>query len=166
MARLLRIQRAIRWMAKTLTANRDALPFPSGITDTINPVIDIFGSQRAGEMQFATVIDTVGSIEVFHTLVEPDTVRQYVSMEWSHNDAATLTLRPGRIIQTDTGFPFIAFETEKDFGPLVFQAARNITVGPNQRLAVRAEAMGVAASMTLSVLWIETPLGEYVRSIE
>ncbi len=166
MARLLRISRAIRWMALTLTANRDFLPFPSGITDTINPVIDIFGSQRAGEMQFATVIDTVGSIEVFHTLVDQGAVRQYLSMEWSHNDGAAHSLRPGRIIQTDTGFPFAGFETEKNFGPLDFQAARDITVGPNQRLAVQADAMGAAARMTLTVLWIETPLGEYLRSVE
>ncbi len=166
MARLLRISRAIRWMAKTLTANRDFLPFPAGITDTINPVIDIFGSQRAGEMQFLTILDTLGSIEVFHTQVPEDRVRQYVSMEFSHNDAATRSLRPGRIIVTDLGFPFIAFESEVAIGPLDFQAARNITVGPLQRLAVRADVMGAAARMTLTVLWIETPLGEYVRSVE
>ncbi len=166
MARLLRIQRAIRWMAKTLTANRDALPFPTGLTDQINPVIDIFGSQRAGEMQFATVIGVGGALEVFHTLVEQDTVRQYVSMEWSHNDGALRSLRPGRIIVTATGFPFAGFETEKSFGALDFQGARDITVGPDQRLAVRADVMVAPARMTLTVLWIETPLGEYVRSIE
>ncbi len=166
MARLLRIQRAIRWMATTLTANRDALPFPTGITDQINPVIDVFGSQRAGEMQFLTIVDTLGSIEVFHTQVDQGRVRQYVSMEWSHNDAATRSLRPGRIIPTDTGFPFAGFESEEAIGPLDFQGARDITVGPGQRIAVQANAMGVAASMTLTVLWIETPLGEYLRSVE
>jgi len=166
MARLLRIQRAIRWMATTLTANRDALPFPAGITDQINPTISIFGSQRAAEMQLATVLGDLGGLEVFHTLVEQDTIRQYQSMEWSHNDAAAHSLRPGRIIATATGFPFAGFETEKNFGPLDFQGARDITVGPGQRLAVTADVMGAAARMTLTVLWIETPLGEYLRSIE
>lgn len=166
MARLLRIQRAIRWMAKTLTANRDALPFPKGMTDQVNPVIDIFGSQRAGEMQFAIIAGGLGDIEIFHTQVPDDAVRQYVSMQWVHNDGATRSIRPGRIVLTATGFPFIAFESEKAFGPLDFQAARNITVGPLQRLAITADAMGAAARMTLTVLWLETPLGEYVRSIE
>ncbi len=166
MARLLRIQRAIRWMATTLTANRDALPFPLGITDTINPTIDVFGSQRADEMQFATVVDTVGSIEVFHTIVPDDTVRQYQSMEWSHNDAAARTLRPGRIIRSAAGFPFAGFDTEATVGPLEFHAARNITVGAGDRLAVTADAMGAAARMTLTVVFIDAPLGEYLRSIE
>ncbi len=166
MARLLRIQRAIRWMATTLTANRDALPFPTGITDQINPVIDVFGSQRADEMQLATVIDTLGSIEVFHTIVPADTVRQYQSMEWSHNDGAAHSLRPGRIIRSAAGFLFGGFETEQNFGPLDFHAARNITVGAGDRLAVRADAMGAAARMTLTVVFIDAPLGEYLRSIE
>ncbi len=168
MARLLRFERAIRWMARVLTANRDALPFPAGITDQVNPVIDIFGSQRMGEVQHATVNGGVGNLEVFHTEVPDDFIRFYLSMEFSSDDAgigAPRRLRPGRIVRTAAGFPFAGMETEVIGTAGNFFAVRNFTVGPLQRAAVTADAMGAGAQMTITVLWIETPLGEYLRSV-
>lgn len=169
MARLLRIERAIRWMAKVLTANRDALPFPKGITDQINPVIDVFGSQRMGEVQVETVLGVLGAVEVFHDAVPDDTVRFYLSMEFSSDDAgigAPRRVRPGRIFATDGGFPFAAMEDEVLATAGQFFAVRNFSIGPRGRAACRADGMGVAARMTITVVWIETPLGEYVRSVK
>ncbi len=166
MARLLRIERAIRWMAKVLTANRDALPFPTGITDQINPTIDLFGSQRMGEVQHATVLGGVGNVEAFHTEVPDDFVRFYLSLEFSHDDPISRRLRPGRIVRTAAGFPFAGMETEILAPTDDFFAVRNFTVGPLQRASVTANGMAAGAQMTITVLWIETPLGEYVRSIE
>jgi len=169
MARLLRIERAIRWMARTLTANRDPLPFPKGMTDQVNPTIDVFGSQRAGEAQVETVLGGLGAVEVFHDQVAQDSIRQYLSMEFSSDDAgvgAPRRLRPGRIFVTDAGFPFAGMETEIIGTAGELFAVRNFTVGPLQRAAVAADGMGVAARMTITVVWIETPLGEYVRSVQ
>lgn len=166
MARLLRIERAIRWIARALTANRDALPFPAGVTDTLNPVIDVFGSQRMSEVQVETVLGPVGGLEVFHPGPAEDFVRQYLSMEFSSDDATARRVRPGRIIPTSAGFPFAGMEDEVLATAGEFFAVRNFTVGPNQRAAARANAMGGAARMTITVVWIEVPLGEYLRSIQ
>ncbi len=166
MARLLRIQRAIRWMAKTLTANRDALPFPAGITDQINPVIDVFGSQRIGEVQFEIVLGGVGNLEVTHGPIEAETVRQYLSMQYESDDAAGVNLVAGRVVPTGAGFPFAAMADEVTApGNRIF-AVRNFTVPPLGFAAVQADAMAAGAQMTLTLLWIDTPLGEYLRSIE
>ncbi len=166
MARLLRIQRAIRWMAKTLTANRDALPFPSGITDQINPVIDVFGSQRIEELQFETVLGTLAAIEVTHGPVPDDQVRHYLSMEYASSDAAGVDLRAGRVVPTSTGFPFAALADQVTAPANQTFAVRNFTVPPRGFAAVQATAMAAGARMTITLLWIDAPLGEYLRSIQ
>ncbi len=165
MARLLRIERAIRWMAKVLVANRDALPIPQGMTDQVNPVIDIFGSQRAGEIQVADVLGVTGALEAFHSRVPEDSVRQYLSMEFSCDDPTTRRVRAGRIFTTSAGFPFAGMRDEVLAVAGELFAVRNFTVPPLGRAAVRANAMVIGARLRLTVVWIETPLGEYVRSV-
>ncbi len=165
MARLLRIERAIRWMATVLTANRDALPFPEGITNQINPVIEIFGSQRIAELQIETVTGALAGIEVSHTPAPADTVRLYLSMSYTHDDPINRTLIPGRIIPTDAGFPFAGFRDQLTVPTNENFAVRDIMVGPDHRIACRSNAMAAAAVMAITVAWIEMPLGEYVKSI-
>ncbi len=166
MARLLRIQRAIRWMAQTLTANRDALPFPEGLTDQINPVIDVFGSQRMGDIQFEIVLGDLAGVEVVHGPVPAARVRHYLSMQYESDDPAGVSLAAGRAVPTETGFPFAALQDQVVAPADQIFAVRNFTVGPGAFAAVQATAMAVGARMTLTVLWIETPPGEYLRSVE
>ncbi len=166
MARLLRIERAIRWMAKALTANRDALPIPEGMTDQVNPVIDVFGSQRMGEVQVATVSGGSAQVEVFHTVVPDDRIRFYLSMDFTSDDPANVRVRPGRIFSTDSGFPFAGMDNEVTATAGEFFAVRNFTVPPRGRAACQASAMAIGAQMIITVVWIETPLGEYLRSIQ
>ncbi len=166
MARLLRIERAIRWMAKVLTANRDALPFPKGITDQLNPTIDVFGSQRMGEVQVQTLLGGSAVIEVVHTVVPDESIRFYLSMEFSSDDPTTRRLRAGRTFTTDAGFPFAGMADERLAVAGEFFAVRNFTVPPRGRAAVRANAMAAGTQMTVTFVWIETPLGEYLRSIQ
>ncbi len=168
MARLLRIERAIRWMAKTLVANRDPLPFPKGMTDQLNPIIDAFGSQRMGEVQVETIQGGLGAVEVTHGPVPDDRVRFYLSMEFDSDDAgvgAPRRVRPGRVFPTAAGFPFAGMQDEVLATAGEFFAVRNFTVSPRGFAACTANAMGAGARMTITVVWIETPLGEYVRSV-
>ncbi len=166
MARLLRIERAIRWMAKVLVANRDALPIPQGMTDQVNPTIDVFGSQRAGEIDVETVLGVTGQLEAFHTRVPEDAVRQYLSMEFQCNDPTSRRVRAGRIFTTAAGFPFAGMQDEVLAVADELFAVRNFTVPPLGRAAVRANAIAIGARLTITVVWIETPLGEYLRSIQ
>ncbi len=167
MARVLRIERAIRWMAKTLTANRDPLPFPRGMTDTLNPVIDVFGSQRIEDREFAIVNGNLGQIEVFHTQVPEGRQRQYLSMEYLHDDVVPRGLRAGRILGLTGlgGAAFAGLRDEISVPAGQFLAVRNFTVGPGDFAAVTVAALGGGARIAILVLWIETPVGEYLRSV-
>ncbi len=165
MARLLRIERAIRWMAKTLTANRDALPFPQGITDQINPTIQVFGTQRMAEVQVATVQGALGALEVFHTAVPADNLRLYLSMHYTQDDVVDRSLLPGVIFQTAAGFPFAGNRDQLPVPPLINFAVRNVVVGPFGRIACTTNAMGGGARMSIVVAWIEMPVGEYTVGI-
>ncbi len=169
MARLLRIERAITWIARTLTANRDSNPTPAGVIDQILPNVDIFGSQRIEELQFETLDGDLAGIEATHGPVPQGAVRQYLSMEYSTDDAGVGSprrLRPGRVVAVSTGFPFVSFADEQLAPAGEFFAVRNFTVGPGGFAAVTADAMSAGAVITLSLLWVETPVGEYLRSIQ
>jgi len=162
---LLRIERAISWMARALTANRDGNPVPAGIIDFILPNIDIFGTQRMEEVQLATVVGSVGSIEEFHTRVPDGRVRHYLSMSYVHDDPINRFLLPGRIIPTATGFPFATFRDQLEMPANINFAVRNVMLGPGQQIAVRANAMAVGSRMSLTVAWFEMPVGEYTTSV-
>ncbi len=162
---LLRIERAITWIARALTANRDGNPVPAGFIDFILPNVDIFGSQRIDEVQTADVTGANGSIEEFHTQVPAGRVRFYLSMSYSHNDPVDRFLVPGRIIPTAAGFPFAGFRDQLQAPANRTFAVRGVTLGPLHRIAVRANAMGATERMSLTVAWVEMPVGEYTRGI-
>ena len=166
MAKLLRIERAVQWIARTFVANRDANPNPEGVIDQILPVVDAFGSSRADQMQFATVSGALGLAEVFHQPVPEGNVRHYLSMEYEHDDIVNQVIRPGRIIPIATGFPFAAMRDAESVAANERRTIRNFTLGPGGRAAARTTALGAGARLSLVVVWIETPLGEYLRSIE
>ncbi len=165
MAKLLRIERAIRWIAKTLTANRDALPFPAGVTDQINPTIDVFGSQRMAEVQFRQTNGALGGIEVFDEEVPDETVRQYLSMDYFHDDVVNQVLTAGRIIRTPTATPFAGIRDSVSIPANTLLGVRSVTVGPRSFIAARSVAMGGGARIGIRCVFIDTPVGEYLRSI-
>lgn len=161
----IRIERALDWLATALTANRTENPILESYWSAILPTVEIFGSQRASEMQVATVAGDLGAIEVFHSQVVAGRVRHYLSVSYSSNDSTPRKLMPGRIIPTAAGFPFAAFRDQIEPIPGEELAVRNVTVGPLQRIAVQSNAMAGAARMTLKVVWVEFPLGESVKLV-
>ncbi len=163
MVTILRIERALDWIPTALIANRDSNPIPEGFWSAVMPTVEIFGSQRAAEIRVATVAGTVASVEEFHTLVPAGFVRRYLSMEYSHDDPVDRRLRAGRIISTAAGFPFAGMRDGISTAAGEFLAVRTFDVGPNQRAAIQADGMGAGAAMTLTVAWVEFPLGESVR---
>lgn len=180
--KLLSITRAFEWLAKTFVANRDAIPLPRGFWNTISPTVDVFGTERMGNfgtdpsLGFAEVQGALGGLEVSHSLValtgrNAPRVRLYLSMEYWHDDPVPRVIRPGRIVPTGTGFPFVAHRDGATTAGDVLAtgigrlAVRNFTVGPNMAAAARANAMGVGARLTIRVMWIEMNLGEYARSV-
>lgn len=162
---LLRIERAVTWIARALTANRDGNPIPSGFIDFILPNIDIFGTQRMEDVQVETVVGALGSIEEFHSVVPADSIRHYLSVSYTHDDPIDRFLLPGRIIPTANGFPFATFRDQVALAANLNLAVRNVVVGPLHRMAIRANAMGAGARMSMTVAWFEMPIGEYTTGV-
>ncbi len=163
MVTILRIERAIDWLATALTANRDSNPIPEGFWSAVMPTVEIFGSQRAAEIQAAVVIGGLGGLEIVHSVVPAGRVRHYLAMEYLHFDGVNHRLVPGRTFTTDTGFPFVAMRDGIDVAAVETLAVRNFTVGPRSRAAAQTPAMGGGARMELRLVWVEFPLGETVR---
>ncbi len=166
MARLLRIQRALTWLAKAFTADRDPLPIPTGYGDAIIPTVDIFGSSRAEQIRVFESGAGLGALEWSHSPSPPDRVRHYLSIEYWTDDGVGRRMRPGRILTASGAFPFSGFRDEITMSGNFKRSSRNITIGPNQRIAVQANLMGGGAQIFANVVWVEMPIGEYVRGIE
>ncbi len=168
MVRLLRIERAITWIAKSLTANRDANPTPEGVVDVILPNVDIFGTQRIPELQFAQIAGIPGGLEVSHTRVPDGFYRHYQTIEYFHDDPVVggRGLRGGVIVATPAGlFPFVALKADSGVVANEHQVLRNFTVGPASRAAARIDVIAPGARLDITLLWIEIPVGEYLTGI-
>ncbi len=161
-ARLLTIVRSIRWMATSLVANRDQLPTPQGMWDTVSPTIDVFGTERYGNVQVERITDVLGSIEMVFSKVPPDTLRFYISMGYQHNDAGVSHgMAPGRIVPIPGLFPFLNFGDAEVTPSNQLRGVSNFYVPPDSFAAVRTIAMGAAARMFGTALFFDMPVGEY-----
>lgn len=179
---LLRIEEAIEWLARVFRANREPYPVPRGYWDSISPTVDVFGTEKMGDfgtdpsLGYAEILGALGGVEVTHSAPlavgrNAPRCRLYLAMEYWHDDVVAHDLRAGRVVPTGVGFPFVALANGVSVpGDQLgtgadHLAVRNFTVGPNMRAAVRADAMGAGARLTMRVMWVEFILGQYVRSI-
>jgi hypothetical protein len=157
---------------------QSALPRIDSALSMLIPVVDAFGTEKlaSGEVGFAEVLGALGAVEVSHNAPLADGVntpraRQYLSMEYWHDDIVNHQLRAGRILPESSGlFPFVALRDSVDIpgdtgagGGDNRLAVRNFHIGPNMRAAVRADAMGGGARITLRVTFVEFILGQYTH---
>lgn len=169
------------WYSKVLGIGATGgvpMPLIDRVWSTILPTIDAFGTEKIAQVGYAEVQGPVGNVELAHNaplLVGPNAPRAriYLSMEYWHDDIVNRQLRAGRIIPEASGtFPFVGITNSVSIagdtgagGGDNRLAVRNVTIGPNQRIAVRADQMGGGARLTLRVAFIEFQVGQYVRSI-
>lgn len=170
------------WYAKILGIGRGGFaPFPiiDAVLSTVIPTIDAFGSEKIAEVASAEQLGTLGAVELFHSAPLPigpnaPRMRIYLNTEFWHDDVLAHQLRLGRIVVSATGaFLFVALTPSVlvpgDTGSAGGDnrlAARNITIGPQQNLAVRADAMGGGARLFMRHVFLEMQVGQYVRSLE
>ena len=164
-------RRSFPWVQKALTPVIPILG-PDTFLSTLIPTVDIFGTQRIDEQQFQQVLGGPGNVEVFHEAVPADRIRLYSATELTHDDAGqTHWIRIGQIVSPGPGsFSFAGLSsaalrpaaTSPEAGEGAI-ATRSIWVGPGNRVAGRAEAMGVGAQLALRLVWVELVLGESIR---
>jgi len=154
--------RAFDWVATVFQSFRDR-PLPSTYRTDVQPVFDIFGSERVGQFTIETGLSGLGGIEAFDSKVPGDRYRFYLSASSFHSDAASHAMWFNRILPDPTlGFPAIPFDTGPGFALPAFtqQATRNMTLPPEGRMSVRSLTMGVGARIFLTTLYYEYPIGE------
>ncbi len=171
MAKLLRITRAITWVARAFVANRDPNPNMAEVSDVIHPTVDVFGSDRLRETFIATTFGPLGGIEVVQLQgvvgdpVDTSLTRHYLSVDVFHDDPVTRLLRIGRIIPTAAGFPFGAAEANTALPAGFTTNVRNLVLGPGHLMACQANAMGAGARMVMTMIWMQYPPGEYLHGV-
>ncbi len=170
MAKLLRITRAIKWIAQAFVANRDPNPNMAEVYDVVSPTVDVFGNERLREAQIETFLGALGGIEIVHQVgigsaLDTSTTRHYLSIEVFHDDPVDRLIRQGRIVPTAGGFPFGGYTDQALLAAGITMAARNVVVAPRQLIAAQANAMAAAARMVMTVVWVEMPEGEYLTGV-
>jgi len=170
MAKLLRITRAIKWMAQAFVANRDPNPTMDELYDVISPTVDVFGNDRLREAQIETFLGALGGLEIVHqagigSAVNTNTTRHYLSIEVFHDDPVARLIRQGRIVPTPGGFPFGGYVNQELLAAGITMAVRNVVVAPRQLIAAQANAMAAGARMVMTVVWVEMPEGEYLTGV-
>ncbi len=171
MAKLLRITRAISWIARAFVANRDENPNLAEVYDVISPTVDVFGSERLGGAHIETILGPLGGLEIVHlpsaigTVLQDDLTKHYLSVEVFHDDPLDRVLRHGRVIPTAAGFPFGGFTASTLVGPGITINARNTVLGPNHLMAAQASAMAAGSRMVMTVVWMQYPPGEYLTGV-
>lgn len=164
------ILRPFRWLATVLQTFRER-PLPGSYAPLITPTVDTFGTEIFGqEIESDSIQSALGGIELVHTRVPQGTIRQYISLEWFHDDlAGTLRrLQLIRVIERTGGFAQFAFHPDRvmdgDGGGVDQERdAMQMVIGmPDEFLGVRATAMGGGARLTLRLIWIDMPVGEYM----
>lgn len=161
MSRELRIERHLRHLATSLEANRDQFPVPEAYLSLVVPTVDSFGTSRAPELVVEDEAGGVGNIEVQHGPVPAETVRFYLSAMVEHDDGAMHFLQLGRIIPTGATFPFVGIADARNVPATQSVAESRFYVPPGGFAAARVEAIGAGAQMTLRVLFVDLPVGEY-----
>lgn len=161
MSRELRIERAFDHLATELRANRDQFPIPEAYLSLLLPVLDAFGTSRAGEIAYAEILGGLGNVEVTHGPVPDGFVRKYLSVEYWHQDAVNRFLRAGRVVPVSSGFPFVAVRDAVGVPANQELAVRNLYVPAGGFAAVRADAMGAGAQTIVRVVYVDVRTGEY-----
>ncbi len=164
------ILRPFRWLATVLQTFRER-PLPGFYNPLINPTVDTFGTEILGQqIRFDSIQGTLAGLELLHTRVPADTVRQYLTLEWFHDDLAGVlrNLSLIRVLETAGGFPQLRITPTRfldgDGGGADQQReARQMVVGmPDQFVGVSTTALGGGARLTLRMMWVDMPVGEYM----
>ena len=159
-------RRVFDWVSVALTPLGLTIT-PTEILPVVSPTFDLFGSSQARLTQAATVLGTLGAIEVVHSRVPIGRVRVYQAMEYLHDDPTTHFLTAGRVITTPPGpsFPFTGLRDQVRALTGDRFAVRNVTVPPQGWIGCQANGMAAGTRITLRVQWVELSLGEYLVGI-
>jgi len=158
-------RRSFPWVQRTFSP---VIPIqgPDFLLSTLLPTVDVFGTSRFDEVQFDDVLGQLGVQEATHTQVPAGFVRHYLAMQYSHDDVFLREIAPVMIVRTPTGFPATALKDARQTATSTLSAVTNVVVPPRGFIGARVGGgIGVGARITLRVLWIEMPVGEYIRGL-
>lgn len=157
-------RRSFPWLQRTLSPTIPIVG-PEVFSDALVSVVDVFGTSRLEEVQFDDVLGGLGVQEATHTQVPANRVRHYLAMQFSHDDTVLRELAPVMIVRTPTGFPATALRDAAQVGQNSIRGITNVVVPPLGFIGARSGGgIGVGARITLRVLWVEMPVGEYLHA--
>lgn len=158
-------RRRFPWIDRTLIPFAPAIS-PLDIVPACIPTIDMFGNEAWQNLQFEQVIGGLGQQELVHSRVPAGRIRYYASMEFWQSGVPQAAIRAGRVITTRVAtFPFAALRDTLFLVPDQRAAVTGVTIPPLGWIGVQMPA-SAAVNLFLRVTWVETSLGEYLRSVQ
>lgn len=159
-----KVKRAFIWLRDSLRVI-DKTTLPGEILGEIRPTLDTFGWERlGGPLQLESNTSGLGSNGNVLTPVPEGIMRYVVYASCSHNDTVsslTLSLQVRHPVgPTDFG---IAPAIDILQAPVRLGLDRRILLAPGQQLACfSTPAPGGAFALTVRMLFIDIPVGEYI----
>ncbi len=161
------INRALMWLRKSLEITEET-DSPQTLSEILRPTIDVFGWERlAARTQFAAASVAAPGIIVNGPVTPDGVLRLVLNASVRHTDTGVdhfiwidLDMRGASAELVGITSPSVAVP------PLVDQSTdRWFTIAPTHRFRGRAELATIAGALTLSMTFIDLPIGEYVPSL-
>jgi len=162
-----KVKRAFIWLRDSLRVI-DKTTLPGEILGEIRPTIDTFGWERlGGPLQEESSTAGLGSNGVILSAVPEGIMRYVVFASCSHNDTVS-TLNMSLQVRHPTGptdfgiSPGVVIDAQ----PVRLGLDRRILLAPGQQLAAFSRpAPGGAFALTVRMLFIDIPVGEYIPPV-
>ncbi len=154
--------RPFEWVARVFQSFRDR-PLPSTYKTEVQPVFDVFGTERVEQFIIETSIGALGGLEAVDSKVPGDRYRFYLSAQTFHTDATARHMWFQRVLPDPAlGFPGLVFDSGSIFATPQLQqfGTRAITMPPEGRMSSRVGVIAAGARLFLTTLYIEYPIGE------
>ena len=161
-----KIKRSFIWLRQALDII-DKTTLPGDILGEVRPTIDTFGWERlAGRTEFAAVAVAAPGIIVNGPVTPDGVLRLYLNASVKHTDTGVthfiwidLDMRGASAELVGVTNPNVAVPSNVDQS-----ADRWLLVAPTHRLRARADVATVAGALTMSMNFVDLPIGEYVQS--
>ena len=163
-----KIKKSFFWIQKALQVLGQRTTLPNEVGEIIQPVIDTFGWERlAGRTDFAVAAVAAPGIIVNGPITPDGVLRLYLNASVKHTDTGVthfiwidLDMRGASAELVGVTNPNVAVPVSVDQS-----TDRWLAVAPTHRLRARADVATVAGALTMSMNFIDLPIGEYIPTV-
>lgn len=158
-----KIKRSFLWIRKSLGII-DKTTLPGDVNGEVRVAMDLFGWDRLQQPGVHQNSGTTAATTVNGLLCPPDVLRLVLCGDVHHNDPIDRTIWMEKV--TPASAVALGIVVPRLLGTLEGNPLeRWVYLVEGERLRARADAMGVAAVLSLTLSVIDVPVGEYIAAL-